>query len=84
VRVHISVDMEGIGGVASAMDTLLGAPHYEYCRGLMTAECNAAIEGCYEGGATEVIVNDSHGTMLNLIQGQLDRRVQVIRGNSKS
>jgi D-amino peptidase len=83
LRVHISVDMEGISGVASAADTTPGAPHYEYCRGLMTAECNAAIEGCYEGGATEVIVNDSHGGMLNLIQGQLDRRVKVIRGRSK-
>ena len=75
---HISVDMEGISGVASAADTTPGAPHYEYCRGLMTAECNAAIEGCYDGGATEVIVNDSHGGMLNLIQGQLDRRAKVI------
>jgi D-amino peptidase len=84
VRVHISVDMEGISGVASAADTTPGAPHYEYCRGLMTAECNAAIEGCYEGGATEVIVNDSHGSMLNLIQGQLDRRAKVIRGRSKA
>ena len=84
MRVHISVDMEGISGVASAADTTPGAPHYEYCRGLMTAECNAAIEGCYDGGATEVIVNDSHGGMLNLIQGQLDRRAKVIRGRSKS
>jgi D-amino peptidase len=84
VRVHISVDMEGIAGVASGADTTPGAPHYEYCRTLMTAECNAAIEGCYDGGATEVIVNDSHGGMHNLIQGLLDRRAKVIRGRSKS
>jgi D-amino peptidase len=76
--------MEGISGVASAADTTPGAPHYEYCRELMTAECNAAIEGCYEAGATEVIVNDSHGPMVNLIQGQVDRRAQVIRGRAKS
>jgi D-amino peptidase len=49
----------------------------------MTAEANAAIEGCFEGGASEVIVNDSHGTMLNLIQGDLDRRARVIRGRNK-
>ena len=84
MRVHISVDMEGISGVASAGDTTPGAPHYEYCRELMTAECNAAIEGCYDGGATEVIVNDSHGPMVNLIQGKVDRRAQVIRGRAKS
>jgi D-amino peptidase len=76
--------MEGICGVASAADTTPGAPHYEYCRELMTAECNAAIEGCFEAGATEVIVNDSHGPMVNLIQGKIDRRAQVIRGRAKS
>ncbi len=84
MRVHISVDMEGVSGVADAADTTLGAPHYEYCRRLMTAECNAAVEGCFEAGASEVIVNDSHGTMLNLLQEQLDPRVKVVRGRTKS
>ena len=84
MKVHISIDMEGIAGVADAADTTLGAPHYEYCRHLMTAECNAAIEGCAEAGATEIIVNDSHGTMLNLLQEELDVRARVVRGRTKS
>lgn len=84
MRVHISIDMEGIGGVADAADTTLGAPHYEYCRRLMTAECNAVIEGCFEAGARDVIVNDSHGTMLNLLQEMLDPRVRVVRGRAKA
>jgi D-amino peptidase len=84
MKVHVSVDMEGIAGVADAADTTLGAPHYEYCRRLMTAECNAAVEGCYEAGAREVTVNDSHGTMLNLLQEQLDPRVRVVRGRPKA
>ncbi|HTW98010.1 MAG TPA: M55 family metallopeptidase [Acidimicrobiales bacterium] len=83
MKVHISVDMEGVAGVADAADTTLGAPHYEYCRRLMTAEANAAIEGCFEAGASEVIVNDSHGTMLNLLQEELDPRARVIRGRTK-
>lgn len=84
MKVHISIDMEGIGGVADGADTTLGAPHYEYCRRLMTGECNAAVEGCFDAGATEVVVNDSHGTMLNLLQEELDPRAQVIRGRTKS
>ncbi len=84
MKVHISVDMEGIAGIADAADTMPGAPHYDYCRRLMTAECNAAIEGCFDGGAAEVIVNDSHGGMLNLIQDQLDPRARIIRGRFKS
>jgi D-amino peptidase len=84
MKIHISVDMEGIAGVATGADTTPGAPHFEYCRELMTAECNAAIEGCFDGGADEVIVNDSHDGMLNLIQRQVDRRARVIRGSAKA
>ena len=32
----------------------------------MLDEVNAAIEGAVAGGATEVVLNDSHGTMANL------------------
>ncbi len=83
MKVHISIDMEGIAGIADAADTIPGAPHFSYSRELMTGECNAAIEGCFDGGATEVIVNDSHDGMLNLIPDKLDRRARIIRGRSK-
>ena len=33
---------------------------------LMDGEANAAIVGAFDGGATEVTVNDSHGQMYNL------------------
>jgi D-amino peptidase len=84
VKVHISIDMEGIAGIADAADTTPGAPHFSYARELMTGECNAAIAGCFDGGATEVIVNDSHDGMLNLIPDRLDRRARIIRGRSKA
>jgi len=84
MKVHISIDMEGIGGIADGADTTLGAPHYDYCCKLMTGECNAAIEGSFDAGATEVLVNDSHGTMLNLLQEELDPRAQVVRGRTKA
>ncbi len=83
MKVHISMDMEGVAGVAAGADTTLGAPHYEYCRRLMTGECNAAIAGCFDAGAAEVVVNDSHGTMLNLLQEELDERARVVRGRPK-
>ena len=83
LRIHISIDLEGVAGVADAQDALPGAPHFAASCELMTAEANAAIEGCFDAGATEVIVNDSHDGMLNLVRGQLDRRARVIRGFSK-
>ncbi|HTX63428.1 MAG TPA: M55 family metallopeptidase [Acidimicrobiales bacterium] len=84
MKVQISIDMEGVAGVAHGADTTVGAPHYDYCCRLMTAECNAAIEGCFEAGATEVLVNDSHGTHMNLLQDELDERARVVRGRTKS
>lgn len=83
MRVHISVDMEGVAGVADLSDTRPGTQNYEYCRRLMTAECNAVADGCFEAGATEVVVNDSHGDMNNLLQADLDPRVRLVRGWTK-
>jgi len=34
-------------------------------------------------GATEVVVNDSHGSMRNLIAYELDRRAELISGSPK-
>jgi len=85
MKVCISIDLEGIAGIAEYIDTDVrsGGHHYEIARQLMTEECNAAIEGAFDGGATEVVVNDSHSLMLNLLQRELDPRARVIRGYRK-
>jgi len=49
----------------------------------MTAETNAAIAGAFDGGATSVLVNDSHGDMRNLVLDELDPRVELISGSLK-
>jgi D-amino peptidase len=49
----------------------------------MMAETNAAIEGAFAGGATEVVVNDSHGPQTNLRPDELDRRATLITGQPK-
>ena len=46
----------------------------------MTGEANAAIEGAFAGGATEVTVNDSHGGMYNLTPEKLDPRARLVQG----
>ena len=46
----------------------------------MTGEANAAIGGAFDGGATEVLVNDSHGGMYNLDQLALDPRATLLQG----
>jgi D-amino peptidase len=87
MKVLISVDMEGISGVATRRETATGWPagatkgnDYERARAWMTADANAAIQGAVEGGATEIIVADAHDGMENLIWEQLDARAELIRG----
>lgn len=78
-KIYISVDMEGIGVIVSSAQTGPGRFEYERGRKLMTAEVNAAIEGCLEAGAGEIVVADSHGNAQNLIPEELNEKALLIR-----
>ena len=79
LKIYISADMEGVVGVVTGDQ--LGPSGFEYqrFRGFMTQEVNTAIEAAFEGGATEVVVSDSHGNGENLLLEQLPDNVVVIR-----
>jgi D-amino peptidase len=80
VRVYVSVDMEGVAGVSHAKPTNRGDDLYPQSVELMVGEANAAVEGAFAGGATEVTVNDSHGQMFNLTPENLDPRARLVQG----
>jgi D-amino peptidase len=80
MRVYVSVDMEGLAGISHTAPTGRGDAGYaDACR-LMEGETNAAIAGAFDGGATEVTVNDSHGPMFNLSPTALDPRARLVQG----
>lgn len=81
--VFISVDMEGIAGITTMRQILRGTDDYPRARQLMTDEANAAVAGAFEGGATRVVVSDSHGDMGNLLPDRLDRRAELVAGTPK-
>jgi len=83
VRVLISADMEGATGVTNLEDVLQGKAEYERFRRLMTGDVNAAVAGAFEAGATEVLVNDSHWSMRNIVLEELDERAILISGLRK-
>ncbi|MGE5576246.1 MAG: M55 family metallopeptidase [Syntrophothermus sp.] len=83
MKVFISVDLEGIGGVVNRRHQAEEGREYEYARRLMIEEANAAVQGALEGGATEVVVNDSHGDMANLLPEMLHREAMLISGSPK-
>ena len=80
MKVYISIDMEGIGGVSHSKPTERGDAGYPAAVALMVGEANAAIAGAFDGGATEVLVNDSHGQMYNLTPEDLDPRATLLQG----
>jgi D-amino peptidase len=82
-KVYISVDMEGISGVTGDDQTGPGGAEYGRARKLMAEDANAAIRGAFEGGATDVLVNDSHGSQRNLLPEDLDPRARLISHSFK-
>jgi len=83
VKVYVSVDMEGIAGVVHTDQTRRSGNDFDKARRWMTAEASAAVAGSFDGGATAVLVNDSHGDMRNLLLDELDPRAEVISGALK-
>src|SRR6476469_2544061 len=72
--------MEGIGGISHPRPTGRGDAGYPAACELMTGEANAAIEGAVEAGATDILVNDSHGGMYNLSPSALHPAARLLQG----
>ncbi len=83
MRVFISADIEGVCCVVNQDSTGPEGKSYDQGRRQMTAEVNAAVCGAFAAGATEVVVNDSHGGMNNILPRDIHRDAQVILGTPK-
>lgn len=83
MRIYISADMEGITGLVDADDVQPGGRDYERGRQMMAEDVNAAVRGAVAAGATDIVVNDAHGPMRNLVPEALHPRARLIRGRPK-
>ena len=83
-RLYVSADMEGTAAVCSWTQVdPSNTTEYPYYRRLMSLEVRAAIDGAREAGAGEVLVNDSHSSMRNVLWDELPDDVRMIYGNRK-
>ena len=82
-KVFISADMEGISGISASDQLSAEGAEYGRSRKMMADDVNAAIRGARAGGATTIVVNDSHGTMRNLRLEDLDANVRLISHSFK-
>lgn len=86
LRIYVSVDMEGLAGVAHPHQVVFGPggvdrTDYDRSRALMAGETNAAIEAALEQGVREVVVNDSHWQMRNLRAEDVHEGARLIIGD---
>jgi D-amino peptidase len=80
MKIYLMTDLECVAGVVNFPEwAYFGAPYYERAKTLLTQEVNAAVEGFFEGGATEILVADGHGPGGINIE-LLDPRVEYLRG----
>ncbi len=84
VRIFVSVDLEGIGGIGTGAMTSTNGKDYATSRRLVTAEVNTVVGEIFahDPGA-EILVNDSHGDHQNVLHTELDPRVIYIQGAIK-
>jgi D-amino peptidase len=82
-KVFISADMEGIWGVVAAEQTSSASPEYAAARRWMVEDVNAVIAGLIEAGAGEIVVNDSHGSMRNIVASDLNPKASLLSGSPK-
>ncbi len=83
MKIYVSIDMEGLWGVHSPDQLHAGEREHERTRHLMVDELNVVIKALFQHGATDVLVNDAHGSMDNVLIEKLDSRAALIGGSAK-
>jgi len=82
-KVLIMSDMEGVDGIFNWADQCnpLKSPRWQESRELLTGEVNAAVDGLFAGGATEVVVWDGHDGGESLSASDIAPRSRLLIGS---
>ncbi|PKR77464.1 aminopeptidase [Halalkalibacillus sediminis] len=83
MKLYLSVDMEGITGLPDHTFVDPALHNYEIGRKIMTQETNHVVSACFDAGCQQVLVNDSHSKMNNLLIDELHEKAELITGGVK-
>lgn len=83
MRILISADMEGATGVTWTADVAVGTEQWQRFRRLFTGDVNACVAGLFDGGASDVLVNEAHSSQRNVLLEDLDDRARMLTGRHK-
>ena len=80
MKIYIVTDLEGISGVCVFQQTREPGPEHDQARHLLMGDVNAAVQGCLDGGAEEVVVLDGHGGGFNFIPEEMHPDAYFVTG----
>ncbi|ANF21905.1 M55 family metallopeptidase [Thermococcus piezophilus] len=80
MRAFISVDLEGLPYIVSREHLFVKGALYNEARRIATEIVKVTAEALHRNGFDEVVVADSHGPMVNVIQGEMPEYVELVRG----
>jgi len=87
MKIYLMTDYEGVAGVFTweNRDDESAENFERRMRGRkwLAREVQAAVDGLYNGGATEVIVNDGHGAGYTIDLDELDDRPLIVHGRGR-
>jgi D-amino peptidase len=83
MKLYVSVDMEGITGMPDYTYVLANEANYERSRKIMTDETNYVVDAAHQFGCKEILVNDSHSKMNNILIDRLHEEATLITGDVK-
>jgi len=87
MKFYLMTDLEGVAGVYQwenrEDETLENQERRQRQRTYLAEEVNAAVNGFFVGGATEVIVNDGHGAGYTIDLEVADPRARYLHGRER-
>lgn len=84
MKVYISADMEGSSGITAFNQVNHNSGEFQKYRASWTNDINLLVQGAIDGGASEVLINESHAGMNYLLPDLVHPSAQYISGRLKS
>jgi D-amino peptidase len=79
--VGVFADIEGSFGIWRMRQCRMGTREWQYGRDCLTNDVNHVICGAFDGGATRVLVKDTHEIGFNCLINKLDSRAEYLGGH---
>lgn len=83
MKVYISADIEGATGVTAYKQVVAGRAEFSKACLSWIEDLNKLAEGAFAAGAEQVLINDAHASMDNLIADKIHPKVEYISGYLK-